>query len=208
MKVIDGILQVLSETAYPMTVDEILEKLEKLSIRKSRDIIAANMSNLKSCGQVVNGESDYSSGRTRLTWMLPGDLKQTNKEPVIEMSKNENTNTVPALDEWYLPETMAVAIPDDDQDLKEHPLYAIFMGAIRQAMYGKGERHGGAKTPFLKQPWVHYADLHGRGFLTGQAAKKLEEAASTRSGESYETEAFGAMVYIGMSIIHDQKQKD
>lgn len=88
---------------------------------------------------------------------------------------------------------------------EDHPLYAVFMEAIRQAMYGKGERHGGAATPFLEQPWVHYAAMHGRGFLTGQAAKKLEEAASTRSGESFDAEMLGALVYCGMSVIHNRR---
>lgn len=86
----------------------------------------------------------------------------------------------------------------------EHPLYPIFMAAIEQAMYGKGERHGGAVTPFLEQPWVHYASMHGRGFLTGQAAKKLEEAASLRQGLPFEQEVLGAIVYAGMSIIKER----
>ena len=85
-----------------------------------------------------------------------------------------------------------------------HPLYEVFMAAIEQAMYGKGERHGGALTPFLDQPWAHYAKMHGRGFLTGQAAKKLEEAASTRSGLAFEQEVFGAMVYLGMAVLRER----
>jgi len=89
---------------------------------------------------------------------------------------------------------------------EDHPLYPIFMAAIEQAMYGKGERHGGARTPFLEQPWVHYLKMHGRGFATGQAAKKLEEAASTRSGEGFETEVFGAIVYAGMAILKERGQ--
>lgn len=89
---------------------------------------------------------------------------------------------------------------------QDHPLYAVFMAAIEQAMWGKGERHGGARTPFLEQPWCHYAKMHGRGFLTGQAAKKLEEAASTREGQAFETEVFGAMVYLGMAILHERSK--
>lgn len=87
---------------------------------------------------------------------------------------------------------------------KEHPLYPIFMAAIEQAMYGKGERHGGNVTPFLDQPWVHYAKMHGRGFLTGQASKKLEEAAHQREGEAFETEVLGAIVYAGMSVLKER----
>lgn len=93
------------------------------------------------------------------------------------------------------------------QETEKHPLYPVFVRAISQAMYGKGERHGGARTPFLEQPWAHYAKLHGRGFLTGQAAKKLEEAASTREGSAFEDELLGAMVYIGMAIINDRIER-
>jgi len=97
---------------------------------------------------------------------------------------------------------------DNLVDLSQHPLYPIFMAAIEQAMYGKGQRHGGNATPFLEQPWVHYTKMHGRGFLTGQAAKKLEEAVSTREGRDFLTEIFGAMVYLGMAAIEEQKLVD
>lgn len=55
---------------------------------------------------------------------------------------------------------------------------------------------------------AHYAHMHGRGFLTGQAAKKLEEAASTRSGVAFEQEVLGAIVYLGMAILHERGQVD
>lgn len=90
--------------------------------------------------------------------------------------------------------------------VEDHPLYAVFMDAIKQAMHGKGERHGGARTPFLEQPWAHYTKMHGRGFATGQATKKLEEAASTRNGEAFEQEVFGAIVYAGMAILKERGQ--
>lgn len=99
-------------------------------------------------------------------------------------------------------------ISDEDVAVFEHPLTGIFEGAVRQAMFGKGERHGGARTSFLEQPWVHYAKMHGRGFLTGQAAKKLEEAANTREGEAFITEMRGALVYIGMAILLEQQYLD
>lgn len=105
---------------------------------------------------------------------------------------------------YTMPEVAALAKSDPDAEVRAHPLYPLFMAAIKQAMYGKGERHGGARTPFLEQPWVHYVKLHGRGFATGQAAKKLEEAASTRQGEAFETEVFGAMVYLGMSVLFER----
>lgn len=85
-----------------------------------------------------------------------------------------------------------------------HPLQYVFALAIEQATRGKGVRHGGEATPFLDQPWVHYGKMHGRGFLTGQGAKKLEEAASLRQGDAFITEALGALVYIGMAILKEQ----
>ena len=91
-------------------------------------------------------------------------------------------------------------------EVASHPLFPVFVAAINQAMYGKGERHGGNVTPFLDQPWAHYVKLHGRGFATGQAAKKLEEAASTRKGDAFEQEVLGAIVYCGMAILKEREE--
>lgn len=85
----------------------------------------------------------------------------------------------------------------------DHPLFPVLMDAIEQAMFGKGQRHGGNVTPFFDQPWNHYAKMHGRGFLTGQAAKKLEEAASLRTGEAFKQEMLGAIVYCGMALLKE-----
>lgn len=94
-------------------------------------------------------------------------------------------------------------VPDE---VVSHPLFPIFVAAINQAMYGKGERHGGNVTPFRDQPWAHYVKLHGRGFATGQAAKKLEEAASTREGDAFVQEVLGAIVYCGMAILKEREE--
>lgn len=90
------------------------------------------------------------------------------------------------------------------QDPLQHPMYPVVMAAIEQAMFGKGKRHGGAETPWLEQPIFHYAKMHGRGFLTGQAAKKLEEAATTRAGTAFETEVLGAIVYACAAIVYER----
>lgn len=90
------------------------------------------------------------------------------------------------------------------EEVLKHPLTPVLLAAVEQAMYGKGERHGGNATPFLEQPWVHYSKMHGRGFLTGQASKKLEEAASTREGLPFETEVLGAIVYLGMALLKER----
>jgi hypothetical protein len=86
----------------------------------------------------------------------------------------------------------------------KHPLQDVFDAVIRQVTQEKGIRHGGDVTPFFDQPWVHYANMHGRGFLTGQAAKKLEEAASTRNGPDFEREVLGAIAYAAMAVLHER----
>ncbi len=93
---------------------------------------------------------------------------------------------------------------ESDDEVELHPLYPVLTDAIRQAMYGKGKRHGGNATPFLNQPWVHYHAIHGRGFLTGQSAKKLEEAAMGKDGEDFVREVLGAIVYAGMSVLAER----
>ena len=93
-----------------------------------------------------------------------------------------------------------------EQELKDHPLYPVFMSAIHQVMYGKGERHGGGKIPFMDQDWVRLGQAHGRGFLTGQACKKITEAAETRHGTDFEIEMLGAIVYAGMAVIHERNR--
>ncbi len=103
---------------------------------------------------------------------------------------------------------MIEVAPQVPLDVQNHPLFPVYIAAIQQAMYGKGGRHGGNVTPFLEQPWVHYAKMHGRGFLTGQAAKKLEEAASTRQGDAFDTEVLGAIVYAGMAILKEHGNAD
>ncbi len=104
---------------------------------------------------------------------------------------------------WVEAQDVEVA-PASSHNPTDHPLYPVMLAAINQAMFGKGERHGGAVTPFQDQPWAHYAKMHGRGFLTGQAAKKLEEAASTRTGDAFEAEVLGAIVYCGMALLKER----
>lgn len=83
----------------------------------------------------------------------------------------------------------------------EHPMFPVVLDALRQAMYGKGQRHGGNTVPWLEQPLFHYTKMHGRGFATGQAAKKVEEAASILHGERFVDEVLGSIVYCAAAII-------
>ena len=78
----------------------------------------------------------------------------------------------------------------------------ILKQAVDQAMNGKGKRHGGNSVPWLEQPWKVYTDMFSEGFLKGQAVKKMEEAVSTRTGESFKHEMLGAIVYMMASVSH------
>lgn len=80
----------------------------------------------------------------------------------------------------------------------------ILKQAVDQAMNGKGKRHGGSIVPWLEQPWKVYTDVFGEGFLKGQAVKKMEEAVSTRTGDSFKHEMLGAIVYM-MAIVSHRK---
>lgn len=108
---------------------------------------------------------------------------------------------------------LAVCRADKDLDVSllemetivTHPLFVPLLSAIKQATFGKGERHGGAAKPFLEQPWHMLAEQHGVGFLTGQAAKKIGEAAAGKTGADWERELLGAVVYLGMALIYHRE---
>jgi hypothetical protein len=108
-------------------------------------------------------------------------------------------------------------------------MQAVLDDVMRQLLSGKGRRHGGGATPFYDQPWVTLYRTHGAGFLTGQAAKKLDEAVRARAkgeeelsrgvfrddtssggghaeakrkiDEAWEREVLGAIVYLGMAVL-------
>lgn len=91
----------------------------------------------------------------------------------------------------------------------KHPLQLVLDDALHQVTKGKGERHGGEATPFYEQQWVGLANVHGNGFLTGQAAKKITEAVQSgnreANPEAWEREVLGAIVYLGMAILHNRE---
>ena len=95
-------------------------------------------------------------------------------------------------------------------DHETHPLESIFADVVQQVMYGKGERHGGARVPFLEQSWMAIAKVHGAGFLTGQAQKKMNEAVMsenmTQNYAAWEREMLGAIAYMGMTIIFARQE--
>lgn len=86
-----------------------------------------------------------------------------------------------------------------------HPLMKPFRDAIKQVTKGKGEeRHGRGAASFYDQPWFALAKTHGRGFLLGQAAKKLDEAAHFTDAAAWRNELLGVLVYTGMALLHEE----
>lgn len=77
----------------------------------------------------------------------------------------------------------------------------VLQAAVEQATKGKGQRHGGDRTPFLEQPWVRLYKTHGLGFLLGQADKKYHEALGKENQEDQTREILGAIVYLGMALL-------
>lgn len=86
-----------------------------------------------------------------------------------------------------------------------HPLYEAFDDAIKQATKGKGERHGGDKTPFMEQRWHNIAKSTGVGGLMFQMIKKAEEACEKDDQEAFERELLGALVYGGAAYLYVKK---
>ena len=88
--------------------------------------------------------------------------------------------------------------PDFDHDPAYSALWTQLMAAYYQSAEGKGkERHADGKY-WVEQPIFTVARRHGVGFLTGQAEKKLGEAAAmirrSEDDRAYQ-ELLGAIVY-------------
>ena len=77
----------------------------------------------------------------------------------------------------------------------------VFEKCLDQLTAGKGEERHGQGKEFYDQTWYHAYKVHGRGFLTGQAEKKLIEAQSFEDREKWLREMYGVIVYAGMAIL-------
>lgn len=82
-----------------------------------------------------------------------------------------------------------------------HPLQHAFDQVILQVTKGKGVRHGGDSIPFLEQKWKRLADLHGPGFLTGQAHKNLEEAMGKEDSDAMKRAIIETIAWLGMWVL-------
>lgn len=84
------------------------------------------------------------------------------------------------------------------------PLRRVLDEAFAQASAGKGfERHDNGK-PFLEQPIMQLARMHGLGFATGQASKKCQEAVGMVSRSQLDAakrELLGSIVYLCAAVM-------
>ncbi len=84
------------------------------------------------------------------------------------------------------------------------PLVDVLRDAHDQSAKGKGRDRHGRGLPFMDQPIIGLSRIHGSGFATGQAAKKLGEAAGMLSRGEHDAavrELLGAIVYAAAAVI-------
>ncbi len=79
-------------------------------------------------------------------------------------------------------------------------LAEVLSRAFNQATAGKGKERHANDLPFDKQPMQTIAAAHGVGFLTGQAAKKTQEAHGLPHDRAV-AEILGAINYLAGAII-------
>ena len=85
-----------------------------------------------------------------------------------------------------------------------HPINEVYMDAANLLEKAR-LKHGGNVSDFYAQQWTDVTKRHGLGFLTGQAVKKINEAAvlkNTVSQAEWEKEMMGALNYVGMAILY------
>lgn len=83
----------------------------------------------------------------------------------------------------------------------------VLARAFQQASQGKGKERHANDLPFHEQPMQQIANQVGRGFLLGQAIKKLVESQGLPP-EKAVAEQLGAICYIAGSIIHLEASND
>jgi hypothetical protein len=92
------------------------------------------------------------------------------------------------------------------KDLTKEHFNDVLRQAEAQVFEGKGsERHGLGK-PFNEQPWVAITDNVGIAWDIGQAEKKLMELRVFSNHEAWKREALGAIAYITMAIMHEERR--
>lgn len=82
----------------------------------------------------------------------------------------------------------------------------VLARAYNQASQGKGAERHANELPFHEQPMQQVANQVGRGFLLGQAIKKIIEAQGLPADRAV-AEMLGAINYIAGAVIHLEGQQ-
>lgn len=100
------------------------------------------------------------------------------------------------------------------KQLSQQHFEAVLEKVRNQVFSGKGEQRHGHGTLLEDQPWVKITEHVGRGFLLGQALKKVYELRSFETNdpkftdeqrhEAWVREAIGAIVYLTFAIMNKE----
>lgn len=105
---------------------------------------------------------------------------------------------------FFTPKSAPQEPPQDTPPDAYSGLRRILDMAFQQASQGKGkERHANGRE-FDRQPIMELARMHGLGYPTGQAAKKLQEAHTLlrlRGKEAAIQEILGAINYAAAAVL-------
>ena len=105
---------------------------------------------------------------------------------------------------FFAPKSDHQDAPQEDSSDGYLDLRRVLDMAFEQASQGKGkERHANGRE-FDRQPIMELARMHGLGYPTGQAAKKLQEAHTLlrlRGKEAAIQEILGAINYAAAAVL-------
>ena len=105
---------------------------------------------------------------------------------------------------FFAPKSDTQDTPQDESPDAYSDLRRVLDMAFAQASQGKGkERHANGRE-FDRQPIMELARMHGLGYPTGQAAKKLQEAHTLlrlRGKEAAIQEILGAINYAAAAVL-------
>lgn len=109
-----------------------------------------------------------------------------------------------AFEIFFAPKSDPQVTPQDIHPDAYSDLRRVLDMAFEQASQGKGkERHANGRE-FDRQPIMELARMHGLGYPTGQAAKKLQEAHTLlrlRGKEAAIQEILGAINYAAAAVL-------
>lgn len=133
------------------------------------------------------------------------EIQYPSKQLDVEEYITEKTGKRPVIQNRRIPEAEAT-------EVMYAPLKRVLMTAYNHAAVGKGrERHANGGD-FLTQDIMAIARVHGIGFQTGQAEKKVRESHGMMERGDYrlaKAELLGAINYLAAAyLLIEEKERD